>query len=76
VKAGAPITVKFTNNDPIIHNFSVYDKKGGTELFTGDLFKGPNVTKEEHFTAPAKPGDYYFQCDVHPDTMFGTLVVQ
>lgn len=76
VPAGAQVTVQFTNNDPIIHNFAVYDTKGGTELYTGDLFKGPNVTKDEKFTAPAKAGNYYFQCDVHPDTMNGTLVVQ
>lgn len=76
VPAGAQVTVQFTNNDPIIHNFAVYDTKGGKELYTGDLFKGPNVTKDEKFTAPAKAGNYYFQCDVHPDTMNGTLVVQ
>lgn len=76
VKAGAAVDVQFTNNDPIIHNFAVYDTKGGTELYTGDLFKGPNVTKDEKFTAPAKAGNYYFQCDVHPDTMNGTLVVE
>ena len=76
VPAGAPVTVQFTNNDSIIHNFAVYDTKGGKELYTGDLFKGPNVTKDEKFTAPAKAGNYYFQCDVHPDQMNGTLVVQ
>ncbi|HKS91014.1 MAG TPA: cupredoxin domain-containing protein [Tepidiformaceae bacterium] len=76
VPAGAHVTVQFDNTTDVIHNFSIYDKKGGTELYTGDLFKGPNVTKDEKFTAPAKAGNYYFQCDVHPDTMFGTLVVQ
>jgi plastocyanin len=76
VPAGQKITVKFTNDDSIIHNFAVYDKKDGNELFTGQLFKGPNVTKTETFDAPEKPGDYYFQCDVHPEQMNGTLVVQ
>lgn len=76
VPAGQQITVKFTNDDNIVHNFAVYDKKDGNELFTGDLFKGPDVTKTETFTAPATPGNYYFQCDVHPDQMNGTLVVQ
>ncbi len=76
VPAGAPVTVEFTTTDSRIHNFAVYDTKGGKELYTGDLFKGPNVTKDEKFTAPSKAGNYYFQCDVHPDQMNGTLVVQ
>lgn len=74
--AGAKITVNVTNDDNVIHNFAVYSAKGGTELYTGPLFKGPNVTKSDTFTAPAKAGNYYFQCDVHPDQMNGTLVVQ
>lgn len=76
VPAGQQITINFTNDDDVIHNFAVYDKPDGNELYTGDLFKGPDVTKSDTFTAPATPGNYYFQCDVHPDQMNGTLIVQ
>lgn len=76
VPASAAVTVKFTNADKIVHNFSVLTEKDGDSIYEGDLFKGPDVTKEEKFTAPAKAGDYYFLCDVHPDTMNGTLVVE
>lgn len=76
VPAGADVIVKFTNNDKIVHNFSVLTEKDGDSIYEGDLFKGPDVEKDEKFTAPAKPGDYYFLCDVHPDQMNGTLVVQ
>jgi hypothetical protein len=30
----------------------------------------------EKFTAPSTPGTYYFHCDVHPDQMNGTFIVQ
>ena len=28
------------------------------------------------FDAPERPGNYFFRCDVHPDTMTGTFRVQ
>lgn len=77
VPAGQQITLKMTNDDDIPHNFAVYKAKGDANaLFTGTIFKGPDVTKSETFTAPASPGTYYFQCDVHPDQMNGTLIVK
>jgi len=77
VPAGQSITVHMTNDDNIIHNIAFYKAKDAPEaLYTGELFKGPNVTKTESFQAPAEPGTYYFQCDVHPDQMNGKLVVK
>lgn len=77
VPAGKTITIHMTNDDNIIHNIAFYQQKDAPEaLYTGELFKGPNVTKTETFQAPDKPGTYYFQCDVHPDQMNGKLVVK
>ena len=36
--------------------------------------KGP-ATATFTFTAPSKPGSYFFHCDVHPTQMTGTVTV-
>jgi plastocyanin len=35
---------------------------------------GPTTTNYK--VKPLKPGDYYYQCDIHPDSMNGTLTVK
>jgi outer membrane protein assembly factor BamB/plastocyanin len=77
VKAGAPVTINFTNNDAgILHNFSVYTNQSATTaIFTGDLVTGPG-NKVYSFTAPSTPGTYFFRCDVHPAIMTGQFIVQ
>lgn len=68
------VRVAFNNEDTgVPHNLGIYDKEGGTELFKGDIVTGPKKVTYE-FTAPA-PGEYYFQCDVHPTQMSGTVRV-
>jgi plastocyanin len=67
-------TVHFDNEDPTAHNFAILDKKGGKELFKGQVVTGPNTT--DYQVKPLKAGDYYYQCDIHPDSMFGTLTVK
>ncbi len=75
VPAGADVTVEFTNNDTIYHNFAVYDSPAATTaIFVGDTIQGPAMITY-HFTAPETPGSYFFRCDVHPKTMTGTFVV-
>lgn len=77
VPAGVEITVNLTNDDTLIHNISFYPDKNATNAISeGELFKGPNVTKTEKFTSPAKAGTYYFHCDVHPTEMNGSFIVQ
>jgi len=76
--AGATVNVSLDNEDTGFHNIGFYTAKDtktaiGTAM---DLFKGPGVTKTITITAPTTPGTYYFQCDVHPDTMNGTFVVK
>jgi plastocyanin len=67
-------TVHFDNEDPTAHNFGIYDKKGGKELFKGSVVTGPTTT--DYNVKPLKAGDYYYQCDIHPDSMNGTLTVK
>jgi plastocyanin len=70
------ITIVHTNRDRgTLHNVSIYtDRSVKERIHESELFKG-NDTRTERFMAPG-PGSYYFRCDVHPDTMTGTLLVK
>ena len=73
--AGEKTTITFQNNDANTpHNISIYeDESAAKSLFTGDLVTG---VKSIEYDIPAlDAGSYYFHCDVHPDTMFGTVTV-
>ncbi len=74
--ANAEITVVLDNQDNrTLHNFSLYSDENTRELIhLGELFPGVE-TREATFTAPP-PGIYFFRCDVHPDSMTGTLVAK
>jgi plastocyanin len=67
--------VKFTNADSQPHNIAVYPTAASLNdpLFKGEIIAAGASTTYE---VPAiKPGEYFFQCDVHP-TMKGTAVVE
>ena len=74
--ASKAFAITFTNKDTGAagtHNVDVYDKKGGTSIAALDPKPGPYT---ESLNVPSlDPGNYYFQCDVHPTQMFGTLAV-
>ncbi len=74
--ADAEITVILDNQDKgTLHNFSLYtDQNTREQIHLGDLFPGVE-TREAAFTAPP-PGIYFFRCDVHPDSMTGSLVAK
>lgn len=76
VPAGAEVTVNFDNRDSgIPHNVSFYiDSSAADAIFVGDLITGPDRVTQT-FTAPAEPGTYYFQCDVH-SFMNGAFIVE
>ena len=68
--AGDAFEVTFDNQGGQ-HNFDLFDEQGGTSLAATEPQTGP-VT-ETLQVDPLDEGDYYFQCDIHPTTMFGTL---
>ena len=70
------ITIQFHNNDNgIPHNFAVYKSSSGptNEIKHTNITPGP-VTETLQLTL--QKGSYYFNCQVHPQQMFGTLIVQ
>jgi hypothetical protein len=71
------VTIQLDNQDAgVLHNVAFYTNNRATQsIFVGQTFPGPAVV-EEKFTSPPNPGNYYFRCDVHPDTMTGTFEVQ
>ncbi|HEU4865609.1 MAG TPA: cupredoxin domain-containing protein, partial [Actinomycetota bacterium] len=73
--AGEPFTISFTNEDPDQHNVAIYPS---AEELTDPLFRGETIGGPDHVeyppVDPLDPGEYYFQCDVHPTTMNGTVV--
>lgn len=72
--ADTKATFEFANEQAgTPHNVGIYDKQGGTELFKGAVIVGP-LTTQYTFTTPA-PGEYFFQCDVHPN-MTGKVIVE
>jgi plastocyanin len=72
--AGKPFTVNFDNEDAgTPHNIDIFDEQGGTSLASTPVQNGP--TKETLPVNALDAGSYFFQCDVHPQQMTGTLAV-
>ena len=65
-------TLVFENRDPLTHNVAIYTEQGGDELFQGELVTASTV---EYRVPPLEAGSYFFQCDIHPDVMTGTVEV-
>lgn len=75
VPGGGEVSIDFDNQDVgVQHNFAVYAEQGGEAIFNGEIVTGPQRITYT-FEAP-EPGEYYFQCDIHPPTMNGTLIVE
>jgi plastocyanin len=71
--AGA--VINFTNADTQPHNMAIYP---GKDKLTEALFKGEITSggqKATYKVGRIAPGEYYFQCDVHP-TMNGKAIVE
>ncbi|GAB4325817.1 MAG: hypothetical protein Kow0010_08490 [Dehalococcoidia bacterium] len=72
IPAGQQVTIVFTNNDAAVpHNFHILDTGEKTDTFTGE--QGPSAELVVRFD---EPGEYAFQCDVHPGIMTGTIIVE
>ena len=76
-KAGASLTVEYTNDSDVPHNIAFFDGADASapRIAGTEVKPGPGDVQTLTFTVPATPGDYYFHCDVHPTQMFGTLKV-
>ncbi|MGH2590233.1 MAG: cupredoxin domain-containing protein, partial [Actinomycetota bacterium] len=71
--AGQPATLTFENRDPDPHNIAIYtDDSVSESLFQGEIVTGP--TTVDYAIPPLDAGEYYFQCDVHPN-MNGSVTV-
>jgi plastocyanin len=68
------VTITMDNRDAgTPHNISIYsDESLGEVLFQGELVTGPATIPYE--VGPFPAGEYYFQCDVHPN-MNGAVTV-
>lgn len=72
--AGGRFTVCFDNRDGgVPHNFAAYTQQGGDVLGQTEVEQGPTMQTLE--LGPLDAGEYWYQCDVHPITMTGTLIV-
>jgi hypothetical protein len=66
--------ITFDNQDDgVAHNAAVYTEEGGEAIFQGEVITGPATA--EYAFSPPPPGTYYFQCDLHPAEMNGTVKV-
>jgi plastocyanin len=66
LEAKKPASIEFENLDTAPHNIAIYqDESAADTIFQGEQISGPDSITYE-FDAP-KAGEYYFQCDVHPD---------
>jgi plastocyanin len=76
-ESGKPFTIAFDNQDAgTQHNLAIYPSS--TSL-TNPLFRGDPVTGVEtsdYKVDALNAGTYYFQCDFHPTTMNGQVVVK
>jgi len=79
--AGKAVTIDFSNQDAgTPHNVDIYTTSptsGGTHLAgakdVSDTITG--VASATYDISPLKKGQYYFQCDIHPQQMFGSFIV-
>jgi plastocyanin len=69
------VTIVLDNRDPgIPHNLQVFrgDNAQGDSLGMTEIANGP---VQQTLELELEPGAYFYQCDVHPTSMKGTLTV-
>ena len=72
-------TVTLDNRDTAPHNFAIYINAEDGSAFANPLFDGPEIgggDSIDYEVDPLEPGDYYFQCDLHPGSMNGSVTVE
>ena len=74
LKANEEVEMRFDNNDrDIQHNITIIGQDPAKPVFRGQLVSGVATATYKFHTPP--PGEYKFQCDVHPAQMKGTVKV-
>jgi plastocyanin len=72
--ANSEVEIRFDNNDRNLqHNITILGQEPSRPIFQGQLVTGV-ATVTYTFHAPP-PGEYRFQCDVHPGQMKGAVKV-
>ena len=76
VPANRAFAIHLENDDPAEHNVTVYpDASRADELFHGDLITGPGRSID-YALDPLAPGEFWFDCYLHPTQMSGVLLVR
>jgi len=72
--AGA-VAIVFRNEEQILHNVRVFDGADATGQLLGqtEVKRGPRT---DTLRLELTPGTYFFDCEVHPQSMTGTLTVR
>jgi glucose dehydrogenase/plastocyanin len=75
--AGAQVTLTYTNNSNVPHNWHLFNgaDASAASIAATRIMTGPGAVDSVQFTAPAQAGSYFFWCDVHQNVMTGQLVV-
>lgn len=74
--AAGDVAIEFDNQDASVpHNVHVFAGGDATGTSAGTTTVEPGPIKQSLSLKLAK-GAYFFQCDVHPTTMTGTLTVE
>jgi len=74
VPSDEAFTIGFDNSDPgVQHNVVIFDgpDADSASLFSGTLVTGPGETP--YAIEPLAEGEYFFNCEIHPATMTGTI---
>lgn len=80
-KAGTKVSLEYTNDSGVPHNVAFYQGADATApliavtVDPADAQPGPGDVQKLTFDVPTEPGSYYFDCQIHPQQMFGTFEV-
>ena len=72
---GTTVRLEFDNLDDVQHNFALYDSSVTEPIFSGEIVAGGDMTTYQ-FTTPTEFGAYMFICEIHPDQMRGSFLVE